>query len=60
MKSAEEKEKKSAQMEGSQPELSLKYEREAKEEYNQANKRYIKAGIYALRNEQMVFSFLGK
>ncbi len=59
MKSAEEKEKKSA-MEGSQPELSLKYQREAKEEYNQAHKRYIKAGIYALRNEQMVFSFLGK
>lgn len=60
MKSAEEKEKKAAQSEKTQPELSLKYQREAKEEYNQAHKRNIKAMIYALRNEQMVFSFLGR
>ncbi len=60
MKSAEDKEKKAQQLEASQPEVSLKYQREAKEEYEQANKRYIKAGIYALRNQQMLFSFLGK
>ena len=60
MKSAEDKEKKALQLEVSQKDLSLKYEREAKEEYEQAHKRYIKAGIYALRNQQMIFSFLGK
>ena len=60
MKSAEDKEKKAQQLEASQPEVSLKYQREAKEEYEQAHKRYIKSGIYALRNQQMLFSFLGK
>lgn len=58
MKSAEDKEKKSAQIEASQPEESLKLQRQAKEEYEQAHKRYIKAQIYALRNQQMVFRFL--
>lgn len=59
MKSAEEKEKKSTQLEATQPELSVKYQKEAKEEYEQAHKRYIKAQIYALRNQQMVvFRFL--
>ena len=60
MKSAEDKEKKAQQLEASQPEVSLKYQREAKEEYEQAHKRYIKSGIYALRNQQTLFSFLGK
>jgi hypothetical protein len=60
MKSAEEKEKKSSKLEASQPELSLKYQREAKGEYEQAHKRYIKAEIYALRNQQMIFRFLEK
>jgi hypothetical protein len=60
IKSAEEKEKKSAQMEASQPELSLKYQREAKAEYEQAHKRGIKAMIYALRTQQMLFQFLAK
>ncbi len=60
MKSAEEKEKKSAQIERTQPELSVKLQKEAKEEYNQAHKRSIKSAIYALRNEQMVFSYLAK
>lgn len=60
MKSAEDKEKKAQQLEASQPEVSVKYQREAKEEYEQAHKRYIKAGIYALRNQQMLFSFLGR
>ena len=59
MKSAEEKEKKAAKIEASQPELYLKYQREAKEEYEQAHKRSIKAAIYALRNQQMVFRFPG-
>jgi len=60
MKSAEEKEKKSQQLEATNKDLSVKYEREAKEEYEQAHKRSIKAMIYALRNQQMVFRFLGK
>lgn len=60
MQSAEEKEKKAAAMEATQPELSLKYQRQAKGEYEQAHKRYIKAEIYALRNQQMVFGFLNK
>ncbi|MBM4272851.1 MAG: hypothetical protein FJ134_00080 [Deltaproteobacteria bacterium] len=58
MKSAEDKEKKSAQIEAGQPEQSAKLQREAKEEYEQAHKRYIKAQIYALRNQQMIFRFL--
>jgi DNA anti-recombination protein RmuC len=60
MKSAEDKEKQSQKLEATQPEVSLKYQREAKQEYEQAHKRYIKAAIYALRNQQMIFSFLGK
>jgi hypothetical protein len=58
MKSAEEKEKKSIQLGAEQPESSVKYQKEAKEEYEQAQKRYIKAQIYALRNQQMLFHFL--
>lgn len=57
-KSAEEKFKKSQQLEAKQPELSDKLMRESKEESEQANKRYIKAEIYALRNQQMIFRFL--
>jgi hypothetical protein len=60
MKSAEEKEKKSTQMEATQKELSVKYQREAKQEYEQAQKRGIKAMIYAMRTQQMLFSFLAK
>jgi hypothetical protein len=60
MKSAEDKEKKAQQLEATQPDVSLKYQREAKQEYEQAHKRYIKSAIYALRNQQMVFSFLGR
>jgi hypothetical protein len=58
MKSAEDKEKKSAQSEAKEPALSLKYQKEAKDEYEQAHKRYIKSQIYALRNQQIVFRFL--
>lgn len=60
MKSAEEKEKKSAQLEATQNELSIKLQREAKQEYEQAQKRGIKAMIYAMRTQQMLFSFLSK
>ena len=60
MQSAEDKEKQSAKEEATQPALSLKRQREAKSEYEQAHKRYIKAQIYALRNQQMVFSFLNR
>ncbi len=59
-KSAEEKEKKSQQLEASQPQLSLKYEQEAKGEYEQAQKRSIKSMIYSLRTQQMLFDFLSK
>jgi len=58
MKSAEDKEKKSAQQEAKEPALSLKNQKEAKDEYEQAHKRYIKSQIYALRNQQIVFRFL--
>lgn len=60
LKSGEEKEKKSAQCEATQKELSVKYQREAKQEYEQAQKRGIKAMIYSLRTQQMLFSWLGK
>jgi hypothetical protein len=58
MQSAADKEKKAAKGEVTQPELSLRYQREAKSEYEQAHKRYIRSEIYALRNQQMVFKFL--
>lgn len=58
LKSAEDKEKTSVQIEAQQPELSMKYQKEARDQYEQAHKRYIKAQIYALRNQQMVFRFL--
>lgn len=58
MKSAEDREKKSTEIEASQPEQSLKLQQEAREEYEQAHKRYIKAKIYVLRNQQMLFRFL--
>ncbi len=60
MQSAEDKEKKSTKAEAAQADLSVRYQREAKSEYEQAQKRYIKAEIYALRNQQMVFGFLGR
>jgi len=60
MKSADEKEKKAVKLEAAQPDVSLKYQREAKSEYEQAHKRSIKSEIYALRNQQMVFNFLNK
>lgn len=58
MKSADEKTKKAAQIEATNPDLYLRYQREAKSEYEQAQKRSIRSEIYALRNQQMVFKFL--
>ncbi|MFA4904285.1 MAG: hypothetical protein WC600_16245 [Desulfobaccales bacterium] len=60
MKSADEKSQKAAKMEAAQPDVSVKLQREAKSEYEQAHKRSIKSEIYALRNQQMVFGFLGR
>jgi len=58
MKSADEKGQKAAKIEATQPDVYLKYQREAKGEYEQAHKRSIRSEIYALRNQQMVFKFL--
>jgi len=60
IKSAEEKQQKADKIEATQPEVYLKYQREAKAEFEQAHKRFIKSEIYALRNQQMVFKFLTK
>ena len=60
IKSAEEKQQKAAKLETTQPEVYLKLQREAKAEFEQAHKRSIKSELYALRNQQMVFAFLGK
>jgi hypothetical protein len=60
IKSAEEKQQKAAKIEMTQPDLYRKYQREAKAEFEQAHKRSIKSEIYALRNQQMVFGFLGR
>jgi len=61
MQSAQEKEKKSQQAEArGQSELSLSYQRQAKDEYERAHVQFIKAEIYALRNQQMIFRFLHK
>lgn len=57
-KSAAEKLKKSEQ--ASQEELAVQYARSAKAEFEMAQTRSIKAGIYSLRNQQMVFRFLAK
>ncbi len=60
MKSADEKSQKAAKLEATQPDVSVKLQREAKSEYEQAHKRSIKSEIYALRNQQMVFDFLNR
>jgi Tfp pilus assembly protein PilX len=60
LKSAQEKEKKSAQIEATQRDLSAQLERQAKSEYEQAEKRSIKAMIYSMRTDQMLFTFLAK
>ena len=57
-KSAAEKLKKSEHT--PQQDLAVKYAREAKGEYELAQVRSIKAGIYSLRNQQMLFRFLAR
>ena len=59
-KSAEEKFKKATLLGTSQPETYNRLMREAESEYDQAEVRSIKAMIYALRTEQMLFIFLAK
>ena len=60
MKSAEEKFKKAEKLETTQPEMYSTLMRQAKFENEQAQKRSIKAMIYAMRTDQMLFSWLGK
>lgn len=61
MKSAEEKEKKSQQAEAKgQTDLSLSYQRQAKSEYERAHALSVKAAIYALRNQEMIFRYLNR
>ena len=59
MQSAVAKEKKSdeADKQGNK-DLALQYQRQAKGEYELAHTMSIKAGLYALRNQQMLFQFL--
>ncbi|MEW6660326.1 MAG: hypothetical protein AB1424_16900 [Thermodesulfobacteriota bacterium] len=59
-KSAADKLKKSDQVEATQRELSVKYAREAKAEFELAQVRSLKAAIYSLRNQQMIFRFLAR
>jgi stringent starvation protein B len=59
-KSAEDKFKKASLLETTQPEMYTKLMREAEAENKQAEIRSIKAMIYALRTDQMLFSFLAK
>lgn len=60
VKSAEEKFKKATLLGTSQPETYNRLMREAEAENQQAEIRSIKAMIYSLRTEQMLFSFLAK
>lgn len=61
LKTAAEKEKKAEQLERQgQNDASLSMQRQAKGEYELAHIQAIKATLYALRNQQMVFQFLNK
>jgi hypothetical protein len=60
MKVGEDKEKKAAEVEVKDKELSKKYQKEAVDAYNKALVKSIKAQMYALRNHQMIFKFLAK
>ena len=60
MKSAEEKFKKAQPLEAGQPDMYTQLMRQAKEENEQAQKRSIKAMVYAMRTQQMLFTFLSK
>ncbi|MDI6854479.1 MAG: hypothetical protein QME75_12840 [Deltaproteobacteria bacterium] len=61
MASAEDKEKKGEQAEArGQTDQAISLQRQAKSEYERAHVQSIKAEIYALRNQEMVFRFLNK
>jgi hypothetical protein len=60
LKSAEEKFKKAQPLEAGQPDMYTQLMRQAKGENEQAQKRGIKAMVYAMRTQQMLFSFLSK
>ncbi len=61
LKTAAEKEKKAEQLERQgQHDASLAMQRQAKGEYELAHTQAIKATLYALRNQQMIFQFLNK
>lgn len=60
VKSAGAKFKKAESLAPSQTEMYLVLMREAESEYEQAHVRSIRAMLYSLRIEQMLFSFLGK
>ena len=60
LKSAEEKFKKAQPLEAGQPDMYTQLMRQAKGENEQAQKRSIKAMVYAMRTQQMLFSFLSK
>ena len=59
-KSAADKLKKSDQVEATQREFSIKLAREAKSENELAQVRSLRAAIYSLRNQQMIFRFLAR
>ncbi len=60
-KSAKDKEAKSAQLEKTgQDQASIKLQSEAKREYELAQKSFLKAQIYNLRNLQLIFGFIGR
>ncbi|GEM_PF-397728 len=52
--------KKSDQVEAANRDLSVKYARQAKAEYELAQVHSLKAIIYSLRNQQMIFRFLAR
>ena len=60
MKSADEKFQKAEKLETTQPEMYTNLMRQVKAENEQAQKRSIKAMIYSMRTEQMLFSWLGR
>ena len=60
MKSAEEKFKKAQPLETTKPDMYTQLMRQAKSENELAQKRSIKAMIYAMRTDQMLFSWLAK
>ncbi len=59
-KTAADKMKQSDKVEATQRDLSVKYAKEAKSLYELAQVRSLRAAIYSLRNQQMIFRFLAR